>query len=59
MDAAECLDLPQEQTSASVALMSQNDPKRTLKPCAGELTRHETAQTPAKPAHRGRLPIPR
>jgi len=26
MDAAECLELPQEQTSASAALMSQNDP---------------------------------
>jgi hypothetical protein len=25
----ECLELPQEQTSARVALMSQNDPKRT------------------------------
>ena len=33
MDAAECLDLPQEQTSASVALMSQNDPKQTFTLC--------------------------
>jgi hypothetical protein len=28
----ECLELPQEQTSPSAALMSQNDPKRTLWP---------------------------
>jgi hypothetical protein len=28
----ECLELPQEQTSAGAALMSQNDPKRTLCP---------------------------
>jgi hypothetical protein len=29
VDAVECLELPQDQTSPSVALMSQNDPKRT------------------------------
>jgi hypothetical protein len=26
VDAVECLELPQDQTSPSVALMSQNDP---------------------------------
>jgi hypothetical protein len=30
-DAAECLDLPQAQTSASAALMSQIDPFRTYR----------------------------
>jgi hypothetical protein len=35
VDAVECLELPQDQTSPSVALMSQNDPKRTSVASAG------------------------
>jgi hypothetical protein len=34
MDAAECLELPQEQTSPSAAPMSLHDPNRTLQELA-------------------------
>jgi hypothetical protein len=35
VDAAECLESPQAQTSASAALMSQNDPERTYQRAHG------------------------
>jgi hypothetical protein len=45
VDAVECLELPQDQTSPSVALMSQNDPFRTFALCRTRcVTAHRTRE---------------